>query len=135
MEYDVNRNEFVKTQKTKYVIQMSKHIFQIYMDGIVHDGKFLQVILLLCSNMFCEIFYLLCCFMFAGLKCNVHSSHWCVYFQILYSTMDFYKWKLNLTWSCKWIICKMITEQTCWSVGVWLTSHMKFYTCNNSRPK
>ena len=78
MEYDVNRNEFVKTQKTKYVIQMSKHIFQIYMDGIVHDDKFLQVILLLCSNMFCEIFYLLCCFMFAGLKCNVHSSHWCL---------------------------------------------------------
>ena len=27
MEYEVNRIEFVKIQKTKYVIQMSKHIF------------------------------------------------------------------------------------------------------------
>ena len=29
----------------------------------------------------------------------------------------------NLTWSCKWIICKRITEDTCWSVGVQLTCH------------
>ena len=29
MEYDVNRIEFVKTQKKKYVMQMSEHIFQI----------------------------------------------------------------------------------------------------------
>ena len=32
MEYDVNRIEVVKTQKTKYVIQTIKHIFQICID-------------------------------------------------------------------------------------------------------
>ena len=30
IEYDLNRIEFVKTQKTKYVIQTSEHIFQVY---------------------------------------------------------------------------------------------------------
>ena len=29
MEYSINRIEFVKTQKTKFTIQMSKQIFQI----------------------------------------------------------------------------------------------------------
>ena len=29
MEYDVGRIEFVKTQKTKYLIQTSEHIFRI----------------------------------------------------------------------------------------------------------
>ena len=29
MEYDVSRIEFVKTQKTKYIIQTGEHIFQI----------------------------------------------------------------------------------------------------------
>ena len=35
MEYDENRNEFVKTQKTKYFTQAIKHIFQICIDCIV----------------------------------------------------------------------------------------------------
>ena len=36
--------------------------------------------------------------------------------------MDFYNWKLSLKWSCKWIICKRITQLSCWSVGVcWLS--------------
>ena len=30
MEYDVNRIEFMKTQKTKYILETSKHIFQIF---------------------------------------------------------------------------------------------------------
>ena len=30
----------------------------------------------------------------------VHRTHWCVYLQILYNTMDFYKWKLSLIWNC-----------------------------------
>ena len=30
MEYDVNRIEFVKTQKTKYVIQTSEHFSILY---------------------------------------------------------------------------------------------------------
>ena len=29
----------------------------------------------------------------------------------------------NSTWSCKWIICKRITEHTCWRVGLLLTHH------------
>ena len=32
MEYYVNRIGFVKTQKTKYVMQTTKHIFQICID-------------------------------------------------------------------------------------------------------
>ena len=58
--------------------------------------------------------------------------HWCVYFQLICNTVDFYKWKLNSTWSWKWIICRRITEYTCWSVGVQLTHHVMFCTCHNS---
>ena len=39
-EYDVNRIEFVKTQKTKYFIQTSEHIFEICIDCIVHNDIF-----------------------------------------------------------------------------------------------
>ena len=66
MEYDVNRIEFVKTQ---YVIQTSKNIFLICIDCIVQNNIFLKVIFSLCSCMFCEMFYLLCCLAFAELKC------------------------------------------------------------------
>ena len=65
MEYDVNRIEFGKTQKIKYVIQTSKHIFQICIDCTVHIHIFLKVIFSLCSEMFREMFYLLRCFAFA----------------------------------------------------------------------
>ena len=37
MEYDTNRIEFMKTLKTKYVIQTSEHIFQIFIDCIAHN--------------------------------------------------------------------------------------------------
>ena len=60
-----------------------------------------------------------------------HHSCWCVYFQILYNTMDFYKWKLNLTW----ITCKTTTEITCWMAGMRLTLHITFCTCYDSIPK
>ena len=40
MEYDVKRIEFVKTQKTRYVIQTSEHIFQISIDCIAHNDIF-----------------------------------------------------------------------------------------------
>ena len=39
-EYDVNRIEFVKTQKTKYFIQTSERIFEICIDCIVHSDIF-----------------------------------------------------------------------------------------------
>ena len=42
-EYDVNRIEFVKTQKTKYFIQTSEHIFQICIDCIVHNDIFKKI--------------------------------------------------------------------------------------------
>ena len=69
MEYHVNRIEFVKTQKTKYIIKTIKHIFQICIDCIVQNDTFLKLIFSLCSNIFCEMFYLLHCFVFAELKC------------------------------------------------------------------
>ena len=62
MEYDVNRVEFVKIQKVKYVMQMSKYILQICIDCIVHIHIFLKVIFSLCSDMLHVMFYLLCCF-------------------------------------------------------------------------
>ena len=65
----------------------------------------------------------------------VHCPNWCVYFQILYNTMDFCKWKMNLVWSCKWIICKRITAHTCWGVCVLLTHHIKFCMCDDSKLK
>ena len=65
MEYDLNRIEFMK----KYVIQTSEHIFQTCIDCIVHNYIFLKDIFSLCSNIFCEMFYLLHCFAFAELKC------------------------------------------------------------------
>ena len=68
MEYDLNRIEIVKTQKTKYVIKTSEHFFQFSVDWIVHDNIFSKTIFL-CSNMLCEMFYLLRCFAFTGLKC------------------------------------------------------------------
>ena len=49
--------------------------------------------------------------------------------------MDIYKWKLNSLSSCKWIICKGITEHSCWSVGMQLTCHIKFCMCDDSMPK
>ena len=69
MEYDVNKTEFVKTQKGKYVIQTREHIFQIYIDCIVHSEIFLKDIFLVCSNILCEMFSLLYCFTFAEFKC------------------------------------------------------------------
>ena len=96
MEYDVKRIEFVKTQKTRYVIQTSEHIFQINIDCIAHNDIFLKDIFSLCFNIFCEVFYLLCCFAFAEFKCFWVTPHWYVYFQLLYDTMDFYKCKLNM---------------------------------------
>ena len=75
------------------------------------------------------------CFPFAELECFCVCSHWCVYFQILYNTMDFYIWKLNLIWSCKWIICKRIIEHTYWSAGMLLICHRKFCMCDDTMPK
>ena len=69
MQYDVNRIEFVKTQKTKYVMQTSEYIFKICIGCIVHIYIFLKIICSLCPDMFCEMFYLLRCFAFAEIKC------------------------------------------------------------------
>ena len=82
---------------------------------------FLKVIFLSCCNMFCEMFYLL----LLSSSVFVPCPYWCAYFQILYNTMNFYEWKLNLIWSSKLIICKRITKYTCWSVGVLLTLQMR----------
>ena len=72
---DVNRIEFVKTQKTKHVIETSENILQICIDCIVHNYIFSKVIFSLCSNIFCEMCYLFCCFVFAELKCFECHPH------------------------------------------------------------
>ena len=91
----------------------------IYFLFILHI--FLKVIFLSCCNIFCEMFYLLLLSSSVFVRC----PYWCAYFQILYNTMNFYEWKLNLIWSSKLIICKRITKHTCWSVGVLLTLQMR----------
>ena len=68
MKYDVNSIEYVKNQKTKYVIQMSEHVFQICIDYFVHKHIF-KSYFFICSNILCEMFYLLHCFASAELKC------------------------------------------------------------------
>ena len=64
MEFDLNRTEFVKTQKTKYVIQTSI-FFQTCIDCIVQNDIFLKVTFSLCFKIIYEMFYLLHCFTFA----------------------------------------------------------------------
>ena len=91
MEYDLNRIEFVK----KYVIQTSEHIFQICIDWIVHNYIFTKNIFSLCSNIFCEMFYLLIASRLLS-SSVFESPPQCFYFQIIYNTKDFYEWKLNL---------------------------------------
>ena len=66
--------------------------------------------------------------LFKMFLCAAHTD----VFTSKHNTMDFYKSKLCLTWSCKWIIYNTITGHTCWSVGMWLTCHIKFCTCNKS---
>ena len=67
--YKINKTEYVKNQKTKYVIQKSEHIFKICIGCIVHNDIFLKVIFSLWCSMFCDMFYLLYYFAFAELKC------------------------------------------------------------------
>ena len=116
MEYDVDSIELVKTQKTKYVIQTSEHIFQIWVDYIVHNHIFLKIIFSLCSDKFREMFISFVALHLLSSSVFVRRPHRCVYFQILYDTMNFYVWKLNLSWSYKGIICKRITEPSCWTL-------------------
>ena len=135
MEYDVNRIEFVKSPKTKYIIQTGEHIFQICIDWMFTTVYFQKLLFhyVVTSSVKCFI-----CSVASRLLSSsvfVRRPHLRLYSQILYSTIDFYEWKLNLIWSCKWIVWKRITEHTCWSVGVLLTRHIKFCTCDHSTPK
>ena len=97
MEYDVDSIEFVKTQKTKYVIQTSEHIFQICFDCIVHNHIFLK--LFFHCALTCSVKCFICFVALHLLSSSVfvRRPHRCVYFQILYDTMNFYGWKLNLS--------------------------------------
>ena len=121
MEYGVSRMEFVKTQ---YVIQMSQHISVLI--AFFTRIYFLKVIFLL-YILICSVTCFFCSIAFHLLSSSVLlcHPHWCVHFQILHTTMNFCQWKLNLMWSCKWIICKRITEHSCWRVGLLLT-HQSF---------
>ena len=79
--------------------------------------------------------FICCCFAFAELKCSCASPILMYLLPNTLYTMDFYKWKLNLIWSCLWIICKRLTKHTCWSIGMLLTCHIKFCMCNDSMSK
>ena len=140
MWYKISRIEFVKNQKNK----MEHKTKQIYFSNlywlhcshwyIFHYNiiKLLFHYVLTCSAK---------CFICSTALCLlsssdfVHRPHWCVYLQILYNTMVLYEWKLNLIWSCKLIICKIITEHTCWSFSMLLTHHIKIFRRDNSMPK
>ena len=133
-----NRIEFVKTQKKKKKNTSYKRA-----------NIFFKSVLIACTQSCifksCYFFIMLTC----SVKCFICSiasrllssgvfvrrPHCCLYFQILYNTIDFCKCKLNLIWSCKRIIWKRTTEHFCWSVGVLLTRHIKFCMCDHSTPK
>ena len=110
--------EFVKTQ---YVIQMRERIY-----CIVHNDIFFKYnFFIIYSDMCCDMFFLLHCFAFAELKCFVVSpTLMCLLPNTLYySGFLWIETQPNI--SCKWIICKRITEHSCWSVGLLLT-HQSF---------
>ena len=67
-EYDVNRIEFVKTQKTKYFIQTSEHIFQICIDCIVHNDIFKKIFF------HYDLTYSVKCFIYSVASCLLSSS-------------------------------------------------------------
>ena len=85
----------------------------------------------------CSVKCFICSVALRLLSSSVFVRHpqWYVYCEILYNTMDFCQSKLNLIWSCKWIIWKRITEHTWWSIGVLLTGHIRFCMCNTSMSK
>ena len=58
----------------------------------------------------------------------------CILFPLMFTSKYYIiQWtSMNRKWSCKWIICKQITEHTCWSVAMQLTYHIKFCPCDNS---
>ena len=106
----------------------------IYMYFLCILHIFLKVIILLCSNMFCAMFYQLLLYVCWAqvILCVAHTD---VLTSKHCNTMDFYDWKLILIWTCKWIICKRMTKHTCWSVGVLLTCHRKLCKCDNGTRK
>ena len=62
-------------------------------------------------------------------------QNWCLRRSYTVCIWNFYKWKFNLIWSCKWITCKRITEHICWSVGTQLTCYINFCMCEDGTPK
>ena len=104
MEYDVNRIKFVKTQKQNMSCKQANIFFKYVLIA------FFTIIF--SSRLFFH--YVLRC----SVKCFICSIALHLLSQILDNTIDFYKWKLKLIWSCKWIIWKRITEHTCWSIAI-----------------
>ena len=128
------RIEFVKTQKKKKVIQTSEQIFQICIDCIVHNNIFWKMFF-----RYVLIFSVKC------FICSVAShllsssvSEWppnCCVLPNTYDAMDFYKWKLNKKLQMNYLQKPRIAEHTCRNVGMLLTGHIKFCTCDDNRPK
>ena len=105
-----------------------------FVDWIVYDDIFLKTIFLLCSNLFCEMFYLLCCFTFTGLKCFcVLLTLMCLLPNNIYYN-GFLQMETQFNMKLQMNFWKRLTEHTCWSVGMWLNHHIKFCMSNNSMP-
>ena len=113
---------------------MSEHIFRICIDRIVHNDMFLKVhfFIMFWHVLWDNLSALLLRVCWAQVFfCVAHTD---VFTSNYFDTLDLYQWKLNFMWSCKWIICKRISEHTSSSVGSLLTHHIKFCRCNNSMP-
>ena len=133
MECDINSIELVKTQKAIHHTTSEQTYFSnLYWLNCLRWYIFNSYFLL--HFLACSVKCFICSVASRLLDSGVFvpSSH-CVYFQIIYNTMDFYEWKLNLKLQMNYL---QKDKWVRWSVGVWLTHHIiKFCTCNNSTPK
>ena len=127
------RIEFVKTQKKKKSYKQANRFFK-------------SVLIALFTIIFFErCFFIVLIFSVKCFICSVAShllsssvSEWppnCCVLPNTYDAMDFYKWKLNKKLQMNYLQKPRIAEHTCRNVGMLLTGHIKFCTCDDNRPK
>ena len=132
MGHDVNRIEFVKAQKQNASYKQANIFFKSVLIALHYFKKFFHYVLLFSVKCF------ICSVAFCLLSSSVFKSplRWCVYFQILYNTMDFHEWKVNL------IPIKLqmyYLQKKNWARllkhGMLLTRHLRICTCGDSMSK
>ena len=132
MGYDVNRIEFVKAQKQNASCKQANIFFKSvlialhYFKNFFHYVPLFSVKCFICSVAFC----------LPSSSAFKSPLRWCVYFQILYNTMDFHEWKVNL------IPIKLqmyYLQKKNWARllkhGMLLTCHLRICTCGDSMSK